>query len=62
MKPTKAGEPMRLTSSLNEEIQPAWSPDGQHIAYIQIARDERAFSLMLIPALGGAGPGAAQIV
>jgi Tol biopolymer transport system component/DNA-binding winged helix-turn-helix (wHTH) protein len=47
-----AGEPVRLTSGVNDEIYPTFSPDGRQIAFV------RAFpthsEVHIIPALGGA--------
>jgi serine/threonine protein kinase/WD40 repeat protein len=48
------GPPLRLTSDPWPDVAPAWSPDGLKIAYLALKPDTRAYSLMLIPALGGA--------
>ncbi len=36
---TASGKPRRLTSGSEREYQPAWSPDGQWIAYVTWAED-----------------------
>jgi Tol biopolymer transport system component/DNA-binding winged helix-turn-helix (wHTH) protein len=47
------GEPMRLTTNAAADLHPAWSPDGQYIAFLRYSREDTA-SIFLIPALGGA--------
>ncbi len=47
-----SGEPVRLTTSSNDEIYPTFSPDGSHVAFVRAfpSRSE----VYLVPALGGA--------
>jgi Tol biopolymer transport system component/DNA-binding winged helix-turn-helix (wHTH) protein len=47
-----AGEPVRLTSSPNDEGYPTFSPDGRQIAFVRAFSDHS--EVILIPALGGA--------
>jgi Tol biopolymer transport system component/DNA-binding winged helix-turn-helix (wHTH) protein len=47
-----AQEPVRLTSSDNGDIAPAWSPDGRFIAFLR-AYGPLNSALMIIPAVGG---------
>ena len=48
----RSGPPLRLTSDPADDVWPAWSPDGQTIAFL---RDFGAgkYGLFIIPALGG---------
>ncbi len=46
------GNPLKLTSSANEDRSPAWSPNGRSIAFIRVFNSGRG--LYTIPALGGA--------
>ena len=39
-----------VTSDGQQNIQPAWSPDGRHIAYVSLGRG----GIWVVPALGGA--------
>ncbi|MBL0916921.1 MAG: PD40 domain-containing protein, partial [Sphingopyxis sp.] len=48
-------EPLRLTNTSTQEISPAWSPDGRHLAYLEVQPSGQA-KLMLIPVLGGQSP------
>lgn len=50
-----AGQPARLTRSPHVEHEPAWSPDGRHIAYVTWD-DEAGSALMLRAADGGGAP------
>jgi eukaryotic-like serine/threonine-protein kinase len=45
------GAPLRLTTDPLPDIQPAWSPDGSHIAFIRVTPAERL--LITVPSLGG---------
>ncbi len=47
------GEPIRLTSDPAIDEQPAWSPDGQSIAFFHF-RSESHADIFVLPALGGA--------
>jgi DNA-binding winged helix-turn-helix (wHTH) protein/Tol biopolymer transport system component len=47
------GEPHRLTSDPARDDYPAWSPDGQRIAF-QRSTSEITADLFVVPALGGA--------
>jgi Tol biopolymer transport system component len=52
---TGQGTPLRLTNSaITEARYPAWSPDGQTIAFFHRPFGRGPGSLVLIPALGGA--------
>jgi Tol biopolymer transport system component len=49
-----AGEPaVRLTSGVQSEFNPSWSPDGRSIAFLRSLRPKPGFALMLTPAHGG---------
>lgn len=52
-----AGGPVRLTFAREDEILPAWSPDGRYIAFCRMI-DSRApyerFVVYIVPAAGGA--------
>jgi Tol biopolymer transport system component len=45
------GTPLRLTSGLNQDRSPAWSPDGRSIAFLRVFNS--ASAIYVIPALGG---------
>jgi Tol biopolymer transport system component/DNA-binding winged helix-turn-helix (wHTH) protein len=47
----QAGDALRLTDHPNDDFLPAWSPDGQHIAFLR--KDGAKYWAYLIPALGG---------
>jgi Tol biopolymer transport system component len=47
-----AGTALRLTSDPANDFSPAWSPDGQWIAFIRCAPG-RGSAIMMLPALGG---------
>ncbi len=46
-----AGEPVRLTETPNEEINPVFAPDGKSIAFVRIFPTHN--EIISIPALGG---------
>jgi len=46
------GDPHRLTTDPASDVAPAWSPDGQFIAFAR-ERDGRSWDVMVVPALGG---------
>jgi Tol biopolymer transport system component/DNA-binding winged helix-turn-helix (wHTH) protein len=46
-----AGAPLRLTAAPEDELLPAWSPDGRHVAFLR-KEGARTF-VYLVPALGG---------
>jgi Tol biopolymer transport system component/DNA-binding winged helix-turn-helix (wHTH) protein len=50
---TGLGDPLRLTHGGGVNRDPAWSPDGQQIAFLRQHGIEQ-LDLMLVPALGGA--------
>ena len=43
--------PVRLTTSTDDDAGPAWSPDGRYIAFIR--RAEGQSSVFVVPAIGG---------
>ena len=45
-------EPLRLTNDAIDDYGPAWSPDGQSVAYLRILSRERD-GVFLVPAIGG---------
>lgn len=47
-----AGEPVRLTDTATDEINPVFSPDGKSVAFVRIFPTHN--KIILIPALGGA--------
>jgi len=48
------GTPLRLTNSTGAAVHaPAWSPDGQTIAFVRVPAGKNVGDLILIPALGG---------
>ncbi len=48
------GAPLKLTNTPDARAAyPAWSPDGQTIAFVRYERDQRFGHIILIPALGG---------
>jgi Tol biopolymer transport system component/DNA-binding winged helix-turn-helix (wHTH) protein len=47
-----AGEPVRLTDTANEELNPVFAPDGKSIAFVRIYSTHN--EIIMIPALGGA--------
>jgi Tol biopolymer transport system component len=46
------GEPLRLTTALERDDSPAWSPDGRRIAFLRITGSDG--EVFVLPALGGA--------
>lgn len=51
VKPIGAGEPGKLTSAPEDDILPAWSPDGQSIAFLRILKSGPA--VFVVPVKGG---------
>jgi Tol biopolymer transport system component len=47
-----SGAPIRLTTHSADDVSPAWSPDGNTIAFLRRLSAERA-ELVLVPAAGG---------
>lgn len=47
-----AGRPLRLTNDPAEDLQPVWSPDGRHIAFLRW-RSRGTRDVIRVPALGG---------
>jgi Tol biopolymer transport system component/tRNA A-37 threonylcarbamoyl transferase component Bud32 len=48
------GTPLQLTTTPGAAARaPAWSPDGQTIAYLRVTPGKKRSDLMVIPALGG---------
>jgi Tol biopolymer transport system component/DNA-binding winged helix-turn-helix (wHTH) protein len=45
------GAPLRLTAAPEDELLPAWSPDGRHVAFLR-KEGPRTF-VYLVPSLGG---------
>ena len=57
-KPVGGGEPAQLTFGSEDDLFPAWSPDGRQIAFCRRtpSPDERApvpYGIFVIPSLGG---------
>ena len=50
--PSTQGTPVRLTDNDTSESEPAWSPDGQHIAYVSW-QDQTGSQLILRDAITG---------
>jgi dipeptidyl aminopeptidase/acylaminoacyl peptidase len=50
---TASGKAQRLTSSKGNESEPAWSPDGQWIAFIAKRGDDKQPQVYVISATGG---------
>jgi Tol biopolymer transport system component/serine/threonine protein kinase len=56
VKKIEAGEPVRLTFTQEDDIYPAWSPDGRYIAFCRMIDDRPLFrrvAVYVIPAAGG---------
>lgn len=51
IKPIEGGTPRRLTVSAAHHIHPAWSPDGQRIAFLKVS--PKTVELVIIPVTGG---------
>ena len=47
------GDPVQVTKSPADEMQPDWSPDGSMIAYWSAANGDERGGVFLVPALGG---------
>lgn len=45
------GPPVRLTDAAAHDFHPAWSPDGERIAYLQMEKDQCA--IRVVPLYGG---------
>lgn len=48
----EVGAPIRLTTNRAQDLHPAWSPDGQYLAFMRNSPDKK--ELVIVPALGGA--------
>ncbi len=46
-----AGRPLRLTTNPDDDLSPAWSPDGRYIAFFRQSAGGGAY--YLVPSLGG---------
>jgi dipeptidyl aminopeptidase/acylaminoacyl peptidase len=51
--PTAGGKTQRLTSSKGNESEPAWSPDGQWIAFVAKRGDDKQPQIYVISSTGG---------
>jgi Tol biopolymer transport system component len=51
--PTKSGKPRQLTSDPANDTSPAWSPDGELIAFVSKRGDDKEPQLYVIPVNGG---------
>ena len=51
--PTKSGKPRQLTSAVSGDSSPAWSPDGELIAFISKRNDDKEPQLYVIAVDGG---------
>ena len=47
------GNPLRLTQSPSGSFGPAWSPDGQYLAFLRQDPPSVRYSIYLVPPLGG---------
>ncbi len=48
-----AGAPVRLTSDPAHDLGPAWSPDGNTIAFLRYDRSRETLALLTMPGAGG---------
>ncbi len=56
VRPVDGGEPLRLATGGDLVLSPRWSPDGERIAYIDLAdayADDEPCVIAVVPALGG---------
>jgi Tol biopolymer transport system component len=55
--PVEGGEPARVPGSLPSDADPAWSPDGQSIAFVRFQEGQGAepseFNIFVLPSQGG---------
>lgn len=51
--PTKPGKPRQLTSDTSSDTSPAWSPNGELIAFISKRNEDKEPQLYVIPVAGG---------
>jgi len=58
MVPTDGGEPFRFIDGTEADIQPAWSPDGTHLAFLS-NRPGQSLTVWLAPVSGGRAVGPA---
>jgi Tol biopolymer transport system component len=61
VKAISAGKPLRLTTDPAADGEPAWSPDGQWIAFLRQQPAAGKFAVFVIPALGGSERKIAEI-
>jgi hypothetical protein len=52
VKPVGTGEPVRLTAAAEDNLWPAWSPDGRYIAFGRISGEYQRV-VYIVPAGGG---------
>jgi dipeptidyl aminopeptidase/acylaminoacyl peptidase len=51
--PTKPGKPRQLTSDASSDTSPAWSPNGELIAFVAKRGEDKEPQLYVIPVAGG---------
>ncbi|HEY4367843.1 MAG TPA: S9 family peptidase [Steroidobacteraceae bacterium] len=51
--PTKSGKPRQLTSAPSSDSSPAWSPDGELIAFVSKRGEDQEPQIYVIPVNGG---------
>jgi Tol biopolymer transport system component/DNA-binding winged helix-turn-helix (wHTH) protein len=54
VKLSSEGDALRITSHLDDELKPTWSPDSRELAFLRKSKDPDSKSqVIIIPALGG---------